>query len=221
MSVAIWLKFTLKRLLVGVTVPEKPVFDFEASTSWFAAELSRVDSYVEYGSGGSTVLAAALGVPFATCDSDRRFLTAVEHKIRLLGYASPERQIFRYAAIGPVAYWGTPVMVNPRSQRRLQAFRQYSDLPCSVEWLNGEVLVLVDGRFRVACTLKAAQELSRLGMHYSIVVDDYTTNESYRCLEQHIDLKKKVGRMAVFGDCLLSNEQHLRSAIGEYELDWR
>jgi len=221
MSIAVWLKFRLRRALMGITVPENPVFDCEASTSWFAAELSRVDSYVEYGSGGSTVLAASLAVPFATCDSDKDFLSAVQRKIHFLGYASPERQIFRYAGIGPVTYWGTPLMTNPRSQRLLQMFRRYSEPPCNAEWLKGDVLVLVDGRFRVACALKIAQALSHFRMRYSIVVDDYTTNDSYKCLEQHLGLKQRVGRMAVFGDSLLSNEQHLGRAIGEYELDWR
>lgn len=221
MSVAIWLKFTLKRMLLGVTVPEKPVFDCEASTSWFAAELSRADSYVEYGSGGSTVLAAALAVPFATCDSDKRFLSAVERKIKLLGYASPRQQIFRYAGLGPVTYWGTPLVTKPRSQRRIKMFRQYSELPCSPEWLKGEVLVLVDGRFRVACAFKAAKALSLGGLRYSVVVDDYATNDSYKLLERHIVLKQRVGRMAIFGDSLLSNEQQLTSAIAESELDWR
>jgi hypothetical protein len=112
-------------------------------------------------------------------------------------------------------------MTNLGSRRRLQMFRRYSEPPCNAEWLKGDVLVLVDGRFRVACTLKAARALSHLCIHYSIVVDDYTTNESYKCLEQHISLKQKVGRMAVFGDSLLSNGQQLTSAIGEYDLDWR
>jgi hypothetical protein len=221
MSVAVWFRFTLKRALLGIAVPEKPVFDCEASTSWFAAQLSRVDSYVEYGSGGSTVLAAALAVPFATCDSDKRFLSAVERKIQLLGYASPRQQIFRYAGVGPVTYWGTPLVAKPRSQRRIMMFRQYSALPCSPEWLKGEVLVLVDGRFRVACALKAAKALSLGGLRYSVVVDDYATNDSYNVLERHIFLKQRVGRMAIFGDSFLSDEQQLISAIAESELDWR
>ena len=83
---AIWdsindLKFVLMKPLTRLEIPDTPHFDV-ASTTFFTDALKSSNNYIEYGSGGSTVLACQLGKPVISIDSDRRFLNAVERKLR-------------------------------------------------------------------------------------------------------------------------------------------
>ena len=219
MNLGIWLRFRIKRALSGISVPDTPAFDSNASTAWFTAELARAQTYVEYGSGGSTVVAAALGLTFATCDSDEEFLLSVKRKIERMGYAKPDRQTFRYTNLGPVTYWGAPLFSSPKTLQGIRRFRSYSDLPCDPEQIRGYTLVLVDGRFRVACALKAASALLAMGVDFTIVVDDFVGNDSYRCLSEHLHLQDNVGRMAVLRGPFLTDREIVADCIREKELD--
>jgi hypothetical protein len=219
MNLELWLRFRVRRALSGISVPEKPVFDSDSTTAWFTSELACAQTYVEYGSGGSTVVAAALGLNFATCDSDKAFLLSVKRKIERMGYANPERQTFRYTNLGLVTYWGAPLVSTPQTPRGIRRFQSYSDLPCDPTQISGYTLVLVDGRFRVACALKAASALLAIGVDFTIVVDDFVGNDSYRCLSEHLHLQDKVGRMAVLRGPFLTDGKIVADCIREKELD--
>lgn len=219
MNLGSWLRFRVRRLLCGISVPEKPVFDSDATTAWFTSELARAQTYVEYGSGGSTVVAASLGLPFATCDSDKGYLLAVRRKIKRLGHAKPGQQTFRYAGLGPVTYWGTPLFCRPKTSHGIRRFRSYSDLPCDPRQIKGYTLVLIDGRFRVACALKAASALLALGVEFKILVDDYVGNDSYQSLSEHLHLQSNVGRMTVLRGPFRTDSKTIADCIREKELD--
>jgi hypothetical protein len=79
-------------------------------------------------------------------------------------------------------------------------------------------LILVDGRFRVACALKCIQALKN--SYDMMLVDDYSRSE-YRVIETFAKLDRMCGRMAVFrpGPCLDASE--LEAAIRSAELSPR
>lgn len=207
--------FRLRRRVLGFKISESPWFDSAETTAWFVDRLGRSKRYLEFGTGGSTYMAAKLGVGFVAVDSDRRFLQAVEKKIAHDGYSATSEQIFRFADIGSTGMWGRPV--GDISPRRLEQFRRYSDPPTEC-FDDGNLpdLVLVDGRFRVACALKAVRMLNgRQGS--TIVVDDYVGRPDYHVISDFARLDKNVGRMAVFEVPDVVDSTRLDRAIRAHE----
>lgn len=193
MSVYTFARFLVRQRVSGFQIPDTPHFDSERSTSWFLEELARSSRYLEFGTGGSTYMAAKAGLDFVAVDSDARFLKAVKKKIRDAGYAS-SNQVFRHANIGLTGAWGRPV--GPVSPRRLEKFRRYSDIPDEVASGPMPDLVLVDGRFRVACALKALNFLRTSDEEWQIVIDDYSTRPEYSAIKEFAE-PVLIGRMAI------------------------
>ena len=213
------LAFLLRQRLVGFEVPDAPHFDSPATTAWFSARLARAHKYLEYGTGGSTVLAARLGVPFVAVDSDKYFLRSVRRKVQREGFRA-SGQAWHYANIGLTGYWGRPLREWRRSARRLARFRRYSDPPPAC-YEGGRLpdFVLVDGRFRVACALKALRML-RHERDWTIVVDDYFNRPQYRAIERHAVLGERVGaRMAVFCGARETTAADLDATIARFEVE--
>jgi hypothetical protein len=144
---------------------------------------------LEYGSGGSTFLAAehARQAVF-TVESDlvwsRTIAVSVAHFF-------PGRQVhIHHADIGPTKDWGMPV--------NIRAFGRWSGYPLSV-WDRDDFqhpdVVLIDGRFRPACFLATQFRITR---PTTVLIDDYTDRPAYHDIEQIAKPVETVGRMARF-----------------------
>lgn len=184
--------FAAQQRLGRLHVPDLPHFDSPETTAWFLDRLAGAKRYLEYGTGGSTYQAALRGVDFIAVDTDRYFLASVRAKIRGAGLDRPG-QVLRHADIGRTGTWGRPRGKVTEARREL--FRRASDPP--PECFDGLLpdLVLVDGRFRVACALKAFNMLHEQS-GWTLVVDDYTDRPQYREIENYAEVQL-VGRMAV------------------------
>src|SRR5262249_34058773 len=73
--------FKFRQRIRGVQIADTPMFGDPASREYFADRLLRSRFYLEYGSGGSTVLAARLQKRFISVESDGYYLRAVRKKI--------------------------------------------------------------------------------------------------------------------------------------------
>jgi hypothetical protein len=219
------LKFLATQRLLGFEVPDSPFFygtdgTTEEGTTWFLDTLKNSRRYLEYGTGGSTYQAAKMGIEFIAVDSDPYFLKSVREKIRNDGYARPDGQTFHYADIGLTGHWGRPLGRGKPSARRLEKFRRYSDPPA--ECFEGGLtpdLVLVDGRFRVACVLKSLRMLSgKRG--WTIAMDDYGDRPHYHEIAEFAEIDRLVGgRMAVITAAKSVSPELLDSAIEKYETE--
>ncbi len=144
---------------------------------------------LEYGSGGSTVVAAELPgrVVFAV-ESDRAWLTGMERYFEANPPAADVR--LHHGDIGPTRDWG-----HPADDRR---FRRWPSYPLSVwdrpDFLHPDV-VLIDGRFRVACLLTVAFRCAR---PVTVLFDDYLNRRTYHAVEPFLAPAGFAGRMAVF-----------------------
>ncbi len=186
-------KFLLRERVSGFTVPQEPEFDAD-SLPVFAELLRRSRFYLEYGSGGSTLLAARTSKRFVSVDTDKWFLRSVR---RAIGPLSTDQRLV-HADIGLTGPWGKPLRGNTRSRRKLRKWRAYAATPWRmIADDDAPDLVLVDGRFRVATTLLCCQKLHR-HPGARILVDDYAGRPDYGVIEQHADLVGMAGRMAVF-----------------------
>lgn len=225
MGIAGTLKFLAIQRISGFEVPDSPVFygsdgKFEEGTAWFLETLKNSRRYLEYGTGGSTYQAAKLGIEFIAVDSDPYFLKSVQKKIRNDGYARPEGQTYRYADIGLTGHWGRPIMFGNPSAGRLEKFRRYSDPPpeCFEGGLTPD-LVLVDGRFRVACVLKSLRMLAdKRG--WTIAMDDFGDRPHYNAITEFAEIDRLVnGRMAMMTSVKDFDPAKLDEAIRKYETE--
>jgi hypothetical protein len=147
--------------------------------------------YLEYGTGGTTLLAGRLGVPLSYCvESDPSWLSAVEHRLKAM--APTGRHVLLHADIGPVDRWGFPTTIpldTAAGDYALGVWRRLEADGASPE------VVLVDGRFRVACFLASLLH-ARPGTR--IVFDDYLDRPYYQVAETVVAPRSFHDRAAEF-----------------------
>lgn len=177
----------------GFSVSDVPAFDAETD-SWFRERIATVSHYVEFGSGASTILAARQGVRTISMESDPRYAKAVRA-------ALPEDApvVILDAKLGLTEYWGYPVATR-QTEPHLESWLNYARQPLYDAAREGWTpdLVLVDGRFRCACALAAAQAVQLAGAKAEILFDDYAGRPYYSWIEQHLAAPQMVGRAALF-----------------------
>lgn len=182
-------KFLFVQRILGFPLPDAPGLD-GATLGRFNDELARAGSYLEFGSGGTTKLADRLGVNSITVESDRFFAKTL--KAGLTG----ESVTVLTPNIGITERWGRPLFKR-RTARRLKRWRSYVDLPFA-NLRHFPDLILVDGRFRVACTLEAARQAHLRGRAATLILDDYAERPKYWVVERWLGKPERVGRSAVF-----------------------
>jgi hypothetical protein len=202
-----------------IVVSDSPHFESKECVDFFTAELMRCGHYVEFGSGGSTMLAATLRKPSVSVESDLFYLSRVRQTLIDKGLFDPALQTLRGVDIGPTVEWGRPWRTSYVGRARRKAFASYSDFPCDMRSFHQDAaLVLVDGRFRVACALKAMRAL-RAVSDWTLIVDDYTGRPEYSVIESFATADRFVGRMAVFKSVTARKPSELDAAIAQYETD--
>jgi hypothetical protein len=143
-------------------------------------------SILEYGSGGSTVLAAKLGKTVFSVESDQDWAERMAHHVASLS----DKAHVHWADVGPTGPWGVPM--KPRE------FRKFHGYALSV-WDRPDFqhpdLVLIDGRFRAACL---AAVLMRATRPVTVLFDDYLKRRYYHGVERLAPKEEMVGRMARF-----------------------
>ena len=206
--------FAVQQRRLDFQIGDQPWLD-DDSSAVFLGMLEDSMSYLEYGSGGSTVLAAKLNKPFVSVDTDRYFLEGVRRKIGKLG----PNQHLEHGNIGWTKQYGCPVFERP-SARRQKMWKAYAEIP----WRHVKEgllpdLVMVDGRFRVAAALISCVHLANSPTS-RIVVDDYVMRPYYHAIENYAQLVGMAGRMAIF-KAPSTSSLDIQEAIERYSLDWR
>lgn len=175
---------------VSTDIPLRPHMEDEG-INLLEKHMANSNTYLEYGSGGSTVFAAIKGIPnIHSIDSDIGFLDAV--KARALEQNSNASINLHPVNIGPTKEWG-----HPTDKSHADQWPKYS---CAA-WdffleknINPD-LILIDGRFRVACFL-ASLMFAKPGT--VILFDDYFDRPGYHSVEKHLRPRSQAGRMAEF-----------------------
>lgn len=174
-----------------IRIAERPLMDPE-TLAFLEERLPASRVYLEYGAGGSTRMAVGLRVPHIfSVESDHAFGLAVQQAVRqdLQGI---DFQLF-LPKLGPTGRWGYPT-----GTEQFRAWPEYATSPWSALRRRGlsPDLVLVDGRFRVACFL-ATLVSARPGT--VIILDDYAGRKGkYGVTERHAPLRAMLGRAALF-----------------------
>lgn len=166
-----------------MTAPFMP----EEETAYLTQAYEKAQVILEYGSGGSTRLAAAMPDKYiVSVESDVDWMRSLRRD--LVGAPSPV--ILHHGDIGPVGRWGRPVNEGP--------WRKFPNYPLSVwdqPWFRQPDTVLIDGRLRTACF---ATVLMLTQKPVRVLFDDYGVREKYRLVERLIEPVRLVGRLAEF-----------------------
>lgn len=128
---------------------------------------------LEYGVGGSTILAAECNIAsLYSLDSDAAWLAKVASQAPVANMIEAGRAKLVHADIGPVGKWG-----KPYNYSYVLRWPSYAKRP----WQDGfkPDLVLIDGRFRVSCILQA---LKNGGPDLKIAVHDFWKRRNYHCV---------------------------------------
>ena len=170
-------------------------------------ELAACKIYLEYGAGGSTKLAAETNNidSMISVESDPAFI-----KEQVLTDVSVQQAIgslrlrFLTVDIGSTVEWGYPLTSD-----KSYLWPNYTLCP----YMHGsEVpdLILIDGRFRIACALAAALEAPNA----SILIHDYCDREKYQVIEKFFKIQRSVDTLFKFSllpDCDMNMvRKHLR-----------
>lgn len=161
----------------------------EAEADALRAAYAEADVILEYGSGGSTELAARMpGKTVFSVENNAGWLRGMK---RWFEAHPPEAALtLHYAETGNCGDWGFP-----RNARRFRIWPLYATSVWDLPGFVHPDVVLIDGRFRAACFLTT---LFRISRPVTVLWDDYAGRDSYHEIEQFCPPTGTIGRMAVF-----------------------
>jgi hypothetical protein len=161
----------------------------EAERALVEDHYSRADVVLEYGSGGSTLIAASgKHRLILSVESDERWAKNLAAVLKR-DYPAARAHV-HWVDVGQTKAWGRPAGDG--------GWRHYHRYPLSV-WDRPDFLppdvVLIDGRFRVACFMAT---LLRIARKTTVLWDDYVSRPPYARIERFAKPVEIVGRMAHF-----------------------
>lgn len=149
----------------------------------------QADVILEYGCGGSTVLASEMpGKKIIAVESDRAWCDRLNGWFSIGKPASMPTLL--HVDIGPVGGFG-----KPYSSNGFEKFPDYSLAVWDQPFFEQPDVVLIDGRARAACFLAT---IFRTKKPLTILFDDYVDRPKYHRIEKYLAPGRIVGRMAVF-----------------------
>jgi hypothetical protein len=160
----------------------------EAEASALRSAYGKARTILEYGSGGSTLVAAELGADVVSVESDADWAAMM----RAWFDAHPAKGNVRieHVDIGSTRDWGYPADDS--------GFRKWPDYALKI-WdspgFRHPDVVLIDGRFRLGCFLTTAYRITR---PVTVLFDDYAPRAAYHKAAEVQPPTEMIGRMARF-----------------------
>ena len=147
----------------------------------FYKYLDNASKYLEFGSGGSTFQAAIRQniTQIISVESDIGWINKIKENV------PADKQIdFRYIDLKPVPNtWGYPGPFCATEDKI-----NYSNVICDLDSADKLDLILIDGRFRVACCLKCFNKISD---DCVIAFDDFLDRPHYHIVLDYYEIIEK------------------------------
>jgi hypothetical protein len=155
--------------------------------------------YLEFGCGWSTIRATeySLAKKIYSVESDVKWFDNISYYLSTMCIGNGSRTKIYHAYIGPTKEWGMPEDLDPNSAVYYSnLFPDYSEKIFSfLSKYERPDTILIDGRFRVACTL--ASILNCKGSP-TIIIHDFTIRDYYHILLKYIDIVTTEDTMCIF-----------------------
>ena len=161
----------------------------EAEAAALGAAYAAASTILEYGSGGSTVMAAELGKRVTSVESDKAWAQMMRD---WFAAHPPAGQVdIVWSDIGPTKEWGHPI-----DDSGWKGFARYPLAVWDLPGFSHPDVVLVDGRFRMGCALATAFRIVR---PVTLYYDDYANRPRHHQIETFLGAPTAImGRMARF-----------------------
>lgn len=145
----------------------------------------------EWGSGVSTLyLTLNRDCNLISIDSSRNWTRLINSKLQSINLT--DSKVVNYINIGPTIHYGIPLKIlrpifKKTFSRYWSAARHFRNFDPNI--------VIVDGRFRLICSLEALQVFKS---PFMFIIDDYIERASFRILEEFLGSPIIVNRAAIF-----------------------
>lgn len=175
-----------------VAPPQRPELTMpEAEAEVVRRAYQAADVILEYGTGGSTVMASEMpGTRVFAVESDQAWAQMMRDWFDHAPPADGTQVDVIWSDIGPTEQWGFPAGDS--------GWSRYARYPLAV-WdlpdFRQPDVVLVDGRFRTGCAMAAAFRSTR---PVTVLVDDYVKRKQYHRIESYLGAPALTGRLARF-----------------------
>lgn len=178
----------------------------EVLHSYIASSLN----YLEFGSGESTIYASSVPTvkTITSVESSEQFLNENLKKNPAVARALLTGKLsFHVVDIGEIGYWGYPIDLS-----RKHLWPNYSH--SVFQQKNDYDLFLVDGRFRVACTLNCILNSPDI---CPIIIHDFWDRPEYHVVLQFLNTTHKVDTLGVFEKKDVVEIDQIKSLIERYQ----
>lgn len=160
---------------------------FNGQDMLFKVNIKGISVYAEYGVGESTVwVLKNTKSNIIAVDSSKEWLEKI--KLKTSSRDTSNRIDFNWVDLGPLSNWG-----KPTSYAKIENIDTY----LNYIWQQSlkPNLVLIDGRFRVACFLTC---LLKADSGTKLIFDDYVNRPYYHIIEKIIEPAQLSPRQALF-----------------------
>ena len=176
----------------------------------FCSFLRCCSNYVEFGTGGSTILACSLvRTSVTSVDSSPDWLKMVE------GHCAAQpanlKPTLVHADIGPTRDLG-----YPQDDRFRNLWPNYHSWIWSDKAALGADLFLVDGRFRVACFIQALLRASHSSV---IIIHDFANRPHYHVIKEFSHEIAAVETLSVFQRRIDFDKRLAKSCLADHGFD--
>ncbi len=155
----------------------------------FVDLMRETNCYLEYGAGGSTILAVKSPVKqIVSVETDFGWIELLQKNEVIAAAIGSRRLTFRHIDVGPVGGWGVP-----KGEEKIRNWPRYALDPFLSTDLDFDT-ILVDGRFRVHCLLaivNCASQKARIFLH------DYSFRHGYSIADKYFDTIERVDSSVV------------------------
>ena len=154
------------------------------ANNFFIQNLKKSKFFFEYGTGASTLLADKLKKKYLSVELDKTFYNQIKKKIK-------EKDNIKFVNIGPVGEFSYPLF---KFKKKIKNYVEMINL--CLDESNFPDLVLIDGRFRVACCLNLLKFEKIKKKKSTIIIDDYFDRKEYFILRDFFEIRK-IGRFGI------------------------
>lgn len=204
-DVQIFAEYFKLRVNTTRNLPNEPMMD-QPDIQIFSKYLTSATSYLEWGSGGSTVFASKFEniKHMRTLENDLSWVEALRKSEPIKQAIDSGKLDLVYVDTGAVQPAGYPV-----DDSTFELWPRYSDGADSTDY----DLILVDGRYRVGCFLKTLQRFPKT---VTIMIHDYS-RPAFHIVERFADIVDKGNELAVFKPKIDVDAKELEAMIKKYE----
>ncbi|MBG12610.1 MAG: peptide-binding protein [Alcanivorax sp.] len=185
-------------------IPDAP-FMSEVEKALFKKSLERAGRYFEFGSGGSTVWACQAGLTVHGVESDAAWVDGLKQRLGETCQVHAED-------IGPTKEWGFPASDVARHR-----FPAYSEAIHRHD--QAFDLILVDGRFRVACVLNAIRHtlnVSDQPGETRLFIHDFWNRRHYHAVLEFLVEEESAETAGVFRIAEDIDPERIAAVLEEY-----